>query len=477
MTRSFIITRRWRIREYLGPADPPSSIELQKHEPQWAHAVVKRVCSKPTRWKYAVEFLGAMLKPQDLNEMLLEWLLVDDVPLHWPDLLMRLARGGKTHSPVAVTLYRMMLLNGPLINKAREELAAQAYAHLYNSEVAKNRFFAEHLKLRLGASGRRWLRLVAGKASTGWPVFNSEMEMTSLASIGNGRIAIGFMDGRIIVWDPTTPEMMEFMRHEIGEAILTIACLEGSRLASGGRDGRICLFEFEHCGQARLVLEHGAPIGSLVWLSEKLLVSGGDDGRIFLWDFRCDNPQPKVLEHGSLVTSLTRLGETAFASVGNDDRICLWDLDEGNDPAFVQHGATHSHVWRGSGLASGGKDGRICLWNLEPSNHVSLVLDQGAPIGSLVWLSEKILVSGGDDGRIFVWDLNQVEAEPRIFTRGSPILSMTRLGLTAFASQGTDGRVCIWQLDFAAPNDQGLNHGLFVSALASPGGSALTSAG
>jgi hypothetical protein len=72
--------------------------------------VVDRVRLDPACWRYAIEFLGGLIKnPQDLEALLMEWILVDDGTRGWPDLLLRMARGGAARSPVTAAIYQIIL--------------------------------------------------------------------------------------------------------------------------------------------------------------------------------------------------------------------------------------------------------------------------------------------------------------------------------------------------------------------------------
>ncbi len=61
-------------------------------DPRWAHEVVASVRADPSGWFCALEFLGGLLTPEQIESLLMAFLLVDDAPVEWSRLLESLAR-------------------------------------------------------------------------------------------------------------------------------------------------------------------------------------------------------------------------------------------------------------------------------------------------------------------------------------------------------------------------------------------------
>jgi WD40 repeat protein len=101
--------------------------------------------------------------------------------------------------------------------------------------------------------------------------------------------------------------------------------LADGRLASGGDDGKIRLWQKDFKGEPEVLL-HGGLVGSLTVLSDGRLASGSADG-LRLWP-KSFKSEPETFSHGDRVHTLTTLPDGRLASAGEDGQIKLWLVDE-----------------------------------------------------------------------------------------------------------------------------------------------------
>jgi WD40 repeat protein len=143
----------------------------------------------------------------------------------------------------------------------------------------------------------------------------------SVADLGEERLIIGCMDGRVLVWDltvsPPPPSEFLFARRppirpphhvpreeppeeppeepsqadygqyvELGhhdDFVRTVAALPGGRVVSGGDDGRVLLWNAAGSGYERAELgRHQGWVFAVIVLPDRRVVSGGKDGRVLV---------------------------------------------------------------------------------------------------------------------------------------------------------------------------------------------------
>lgn len=153
----------------------------------------------------------------------------------------------------------------------------------------------------------------------------------------------------------------------------------GTTLASGGRDGLVCLWEMGGVSAKAVLPGHTDCVKSVAWspLEPSLLASGSADEHIRLWNtetLRCIGQ----LETGCPVTSLlwSRSAQELLSSHGFDRyHLALWSI-----PDFSLKAEFMGHSSRVLGLASNpsgslvaslGADETLCFWEIFDSESES----------------------------------------------------------------------------------------------------------
>jgi WD40 repeat protein len=305
-------------------------------------------------------------------------------------------------------------------------------------------------------------------------------------------VIFGGSDKILRKWDVKTGDIME-VKHP-GEVVAVAVTADGSRVATGGDDGIIRIWNLADLGnQAKRPAElkgHDATIQQMVFspANPKVLVSAGDDGRIMAWNVErgCRTQQSELQEARIYGIAITRLG-TLLASAGADGYVRLFSLANTNlacdgsrvrgysseargsqkievitDGILSGHGGLILAVAfdpEGDHLASAGQDGSIRLWmrNTGSFSLARLALESQSPgLVTTVAVSPdaKSIAAGNDKGYIHVWNLPTESAEPTVEEAAwkwraheKPIRSLTyvRIGnQLAIVSAGDDGVLKRW---------------------------------
>ena len=147
---------------------------------------------------------------------------------------------------------------------------------------------------------------------------------------------------------------------------------------------------------------------TLCLLSSGRLASGGYDKTIRLWDVETGAETARLDGHTDAVTALCLVGDGRLASGSQDNTIRLWDL-----VTWAESGRLDGHSDLVSALcplldgrlASGSRDNTIRLWDMETNTETLRLEGHEGSVNALCLLPDGRLVSGSADNTIRVWDV------------------------------------------------------------------------
>jgi len=306
---------------------------------------------------------------------------------------------------------------------------------------------ADSLRLRLLASADpglvpRWTSRRASRAliaevdgGGGW--------VRAVAALPDMRVASGGDDGRVRLWDPADPQAgpAELGRH--AGAVHALAVLPDGRLVSGGHDRRLRLWDpaDPQAGPAELG-RHDGVVTAIAVTRNGRVASGGTEGRLRVWDPDALAATPGDHSRSGLVSAVAVAPDGRVVSGGRDGRVRVWN------PAAPQAGSAevgaHGRAVRAVAVlpdgrvVSCGTDRRLLVWNpagpAEFGRHAS---------AALVALSDGRVVSGGYDGSLLMWDPAAPQAPVELCSHDGAVTAVAVLRDGRVASSGHGGRVLV----------------------------------
>lgn len=300
------------------------------------------------------------------------------------------------------------------------------------------------LRLWDPASGVEQARLGAADTRTSPVVYIPD------GSPGRRLLAAGSADGSLRLWDPASgverarlgggAGLLPGLRVGAGSGapagrtgLWALAVRgDGQRLASGGEDGRLTLWDLSRgAGQAGAPDARDSGGGRLLALAYHpdgtRLASGSEDGAVRLWSGAGDGlGEPLVLgRHAGRVLALAYAPDGALlASGGADGRLLLWEARAtaaGAEPRVRLE--VGDWVWglafhpRGGLMAAGLGDGSVGLWDLSagPAGVRPLgrwPAGEGVPGGQALTVAfspdGRRLAAGTADGTVRLWDIRSL---------------------------------------------------------------------
>lgn len=221
---------------------------------------------------------------------------------------------------------------------------------------------------------------------------------------------------------------------------------DGKRLATGGYEGSIRLWDIASLREIAAVRAHEGEIWALAYSPDgQIVASGGQDRQIHLWDMRRAEESPGEFRldtlggHNDAVTALAFSpdGKTLASGGGFDDQsLRLWDVARRRERHHLRGHtrAIYAVVFApdGQAVATGSADGTIRLWDPTTGRQRIVLHGHPAQVHALAYSPDsRLLVSGGADRVIRLWDLDEHREE----TRRIQLAGLGLIHLTPDASQ------------------------------------------
>src|SRR5262245_1175769 len=250
-------------------------------------------------------------------------------------------------------------------------------------------------------------------------------EIESIAFSPGGRIlALANEVYAVVLLNPSTREKV-FLPGHTDTVWAVVFSPDGRKLATGGRDLKIRLWDVANRRQITALEGHTAPIKSLAFSPDgALLASGSDDHTVKLWNTSPFRELFTLRGHTDAVFAVAFSPDGGILATGGVDRkIRLWDVKSGQELNVLKgHAARIKAIIfspDGKRLASGGDDQTVRLWDTATGQELATLKGHTDLVNALAFSPDgRTLVSGSSDKTIRLWRAAS-EAEVRaVMTKG-----------------------------------------------------------
>lgn len=265
-------------------------------------------------------------------------------------------------------------------------------------------------------------------------------------AVAGERVLSGAFDTRAILWDMQTGGAEHVLRFHDGN-VTAVAHLPGGRVATGGQDGRVAIWEAEGLRPV-FATDHGAAQVAALSVTPDggHLAAGFWDGAIERLDLS-DYTTYRWAAHGDRVMGLAHLPDGRLASTGSDLRLSLWDsqgaLQGRTDLSDLPNGLAVTEGRIAIAFAEGalrlyGADGTLLPERfLTDRPLVAVAADAG------------LVAAAAINGAVWLLEAEKLEIRFEVTPGQGPVWALA-LGEDALFTGGADGTIRRFALDDGA---------------------------
>ena len=234
----------------------------------------------------------------------------------------------------------------------------------------------------------------------------------SVAFSPDGNIlASGGRGGRVLLWDVNTGRLKQFMRRHAGAVWGIAFSPDGDTLAAATEGGYVYIYDvgnLKRVQRKHRLRAHPVRAWSVAFSPDgQFIASGGGDAFVRVWDHETGRIKKTLRGHEEQVFSVAFGAGDTLASGSADGTVRIWDVETGVSRILAGHTdwvfgvALHPN---GDILASTGKDMSVQLWDTTlrlPLNTLERHTNWGRDVAVS---RDGIIASGGYDNSIHLWD-------------------------------------------------------------------------
>jgi WD40 repeat protein len=276
-----------------------------------------------------------------------------------------------------------------------------------------------------------------------------------------GRIAACLGRLGVAVWDVAAAASPRILRGGADRwSLVTVAFHpDGRRLAAGGYEGSVRLWDGDTGGDLHVLRGHDGRINSVAFSADGRLASGGADGTVRLWDADAGTRGPILRGHDAAVRMVAftpdgrRLVSVDEAGIGR-----IWEARTGDPGPVARMVGAKTPVQvldlgpDGRTLAANGGT-RVRFWDSETGAPGREFPDADTVFSIRFHPDGRRLAVGNDRGQIRLWDIGAPGSTPRVEARHTG-----RIDGMSYAPDGRelascdrDGTLRLWDADTGAP--------------------------
>jgi WD40 repeat protein/serine/threonine protein kinase/tetratricopeptide (TPR) repeat protein len=238
------------------------------------------------------------------------------------------------------------------------------------------------------------------------------------------RLASGGQDGSLRLWDVATRKGTTLYSGDDNIVNAVSWNPDGRRLASWDYSMALKVWD-TNSGKLLLTLYRSSyGVSALSWgPGGRRLASGEGDGTVRLWDVDGRRQLARLRGHAGAVTAVSwsRHGRR-LATASTDQTIKIWDVRERRELVTLRGLglSVYSVSWSSDGrrLASASSDNTLKLWDTETGRETLSLRGHASEVSGVSWSPDgRRLASSGNDGTVRVWDVT-----PGFVAERSPLL-------------------------------------------------------
>jgi cytochrome c len=236
--------------------------------------------------------------------------------------------------------------------------------------------------------------------------------VNAAAFLKDGRLATGGEDGRVAIWQPGQPVPVQTFQGHTAPIVAIALSPDGETLASASWDRTIRLWSFAG-GTPRVLQGHSQNVNGVAFTRDgSALVSAGYDATVRIWPLS-GNAEPAIVTVPSALNSVTVAGDGEIVAAGADGKL-FFISRRGELQGEIQAADTPiisiTSSPDGTLLAAAGVRGSVAIIDRKERKVLRTLVGPGLPVWAVAFYPDgKILLTGGTDRLVRRWNVESGE--------------------------------------------------------------------
>lgn len=264
------------------------------------------------------------------------------------------------------------------------------------------------------------------------------------------RLATGDRDGLVRVWDAASGATAAILTGHMDWVTQVAWSPDGTRIVSGGRDHTVRLWDVQQAALIATFTHHTDSVTGVAFSPDgRMIASGSRDGTVWIGEVATGNTIADLTNYsGPAWTVAFDPTGTRLASGSEDGTIWIWGLEASSLAALRGHSSPVTALDfdpTGAWLASSSWDGTVRLWDLATESTLMTLNGHAGPVTDVHFHTEGTsLLTTGYDGLVHLWDTARGDVLATLTGAQSPLVSLS-LGVDgAVFAAGLDGEIVSW---------------------------------
>lgn len=227
---------------------------------------------------------------------------------------------------------------------------------------------------------------------------------------------------------------------------------DSALLAAAAINGSIALFDGD--GERRLVLSgHAFGTTSIDWSADGRLASGGQDGHVCVWNAAAGAPALRLPAGAAWVEQVAWSPDGTLLAAAAGKRVRVWDRDGRLVREFGDHPSTVSDIaWKpGSHTVTAAAYGGVFLWDADAETNAGRHLDWQGSTLVLAWSPDgRYIATGDQDATVHFW-IAKTETDLQMWGYATKVRELSWDAASRYLATGGSETIVIWDCSGRGP--------------------------